>query len=53
MTHDRLTLAIRLNRILRRFVEPTDWQLNDDDFVNAVKKRWDNYRKQSLIDPNE
>ena len=45
----------RLGNLLRPFVRPEDFRLNDVDFIKAVHVRWLTrpWASQALIDPSE
>jgi len=47
-------LRQRLLEILRRHIDPeTDVTLSDDDLVKQVMERYEYWRRQPVIDPNE
>ena len=46
-------LRERLNELLRRHVREEDTVFTDDEFVKRVLNRYELFRQQVLIDPNE
>lgn len=44
---------LRFLEIMRRHVWPDDQYLTDDEVVRKAFERYDHWRNQPLIDPNE